>query len=283
MKIILLLIIFIFSCGDVNEQIIGYNEIIISAWELFSENKFEQARTEFTNALDYEILNNIAEAYIGIGWCNLYIANQYTDLNDYSTRNQLRDIAFNNFQAAKTKDNEAVNGDIISDELKSILSAGLVYVYDYKLFDYNYQVDNNNDNFQCNDFGPDDNEDNFRNYCIIPMVVELVLESNNLIKNQNFNFIYDSSINMDDIHFIRAKLAYSHGNFHANEFESYVHSEVEVIDYPKKEEEICSINQLTPTCIELNIEIYCEEVEPNIPYYDFLECLSSFYTPSEIP
>mgnify|MGYP000692174749 CR=1 FL=1 len=54
-------IILIFSCGEVSEQIIGYKEIVQSAWELFSDEEFEQARTEFTNALDYEVLNNIAE------------------------------------------------------------------------------------------------------------------------------------------------------------------------------------------------------------------------------
>ena len=97
MKKLCLFIILIFACGDVGEQIIGYKEIVQSAWELFSDEEFEQARTEFTNALDYEVLNNIAEAHIGIGWCNLYIANQYTDLIESESRNELRDIAFNNF------------------------------------------------------------------------------------------------------------------------------------------------------------------------------------------
>jgi len=86
MKKLCLFIILIFGCGEVGEQIIGYEEIVQSGWELFSDEDFEQARTEFTNALDYEVLNNIAEAHIGIGWCNLYIANQYTDLIDFETQ-----------------------------------------------------------------------------------------------------------------------------------------------------------------------------------------------------
>ena len=137
MKKLCLFIILILACGEVDEQIIGYKEIVQSAWELFTDEDFEQARTEFTNALDYEVLNNIAEAHIGIGWCNLYIANQYTDLIDSEFRNELRDIAFNNFTWAQTKNDDASNSDQITNELKAIMAAGLVFVYDYKLLKFN--------------------------------------------------------------------------------------------------------------------------------------------------
>ena len=66
MKNFYFLLIFLFGCGDVGEQIIGYNEIVQSAWESFSIEEYEQARTEFTNALDYEVLNNITKICLGI-------------------------------------------------------------------------------------------------------------------------------------------------------------------------------------------------------------------------
>jgi len=39
------------------------------------------------------------------------------------------------------------------------------------------------------------------------------------------------------------------------------------------------INKLTDECIELGLDIYCQEPYPNIPVEEFLGCLSSFYTP----
>ena len=50
-------------------------------------------------------------------------------------------------------------------------------------------------------------------------------------------------------------------------------------DYPIDELEICMINELTDECIELGLDIYCQETYPNIPIESFLGCLSSFYTP----
>ena len=102
MKKFYLLIIFILSCGDVGEKKIGYVEIVENAWELFLEREFEQARTEFTNALDYQVLNNIAEAYIGIGWCNLYIANEFTEILSEKISNHPEQW-FNYFNIFETK------------------------------------------------------------------------------------------------------------------------------------------------------------------------------------
>ena len=79
MKKIFFILIFFMACGDIGEQKIGYVEIVENAWSLFSDGDYQSARTEFTNALDYKVLNNISEAYIGIGWCNLYIANEFTE------------------------------------------------------------------------------------------------------------------------------------------------------------------------------------------------------------
>ena len=277
MKKFCLFIILIFACGGVDKQIIGYKEIVQSAWEFFSDEEYEQARTEFTNALDYDVLNNIAEAYIGIGWCNLYIANQFTNLNDSETRNVLRNIASNYFTLAQTKDTEAEATDKISNELKAIMSAGLVFVYDYKLLKFNDIYYNNTGeyNVECYD---NNSLDEFRSKCIIPVVKDIVSESNRLIEYQdNFEFPYDSSINIDDIRFIRAKLAFSYEDFSADEFHLSGADEEE--DYPIHELEICMINELTDECIELGLDVYCEESYPNIPVEDFLGCLSSFYTP----
>ena len=278
MKKICLFIILIFACGDIDEQIIGYKEIVQSAWEFFSDEEYEQARTEFTNALDYDVLNNIAEAYIGIGWCNLYIANQFTNLNDSETRNDLRDIASNYFTLAQTKDTEAEATDKISYELKAIMLAGLVFVYDYKLLKFNDLYYNNSGEY--NEYCYHNNiPDEFRSNCIIPVVKEIVSESNRLIEYQeNFEFSYDSSINIDDIRFIRARLAFSFENFYADEF--HISEADEEIDYPIHELEICMIIELTDECIELGLDVSCdEEYYPNIPVEDFLGCLSSFYTP----
>ena len=120
--------------------------------------------------------------------------------------------------------------------------------------------------------------DEFRKYCIIPVVKYIVSESNRLIEYQdNFEFLYDTSINIDDIRFIRARLAFSFEDFSADEF--HISGADEEEDYPIHELEICMINELTDECIELGLDVYCEESYPNIPVEDFLGCLSSFYTP----
>ena len=273
------------ACGDVGEQKIGYVEIVENAWNLFLEGDYQSARTEFTNALDYQVLNNISEAYIGIGWCNLYIANEYTDLSNVSARNALRNLAFNNFENAKEIDNEST--DKITNELNAILSAGLVFVFDYRLLDYKDQYYNSS----CPDCGQSASceLDEFRRDCIIPVAIDIVNESNRLLSFQNsFEFAYDYSINKDDIHFIRARLAYSFNDFNSSSEFSENELEVENIDieylaYPEYQKEICEINDLTDECIELGLEQYCEVEDPNIPYDSFLSCLSSFYTPTLNP
>jgi len=278
MKKFYLLIIFILSCGDVGEQKIGYVEIVENAWELFSEREFEQARTEFTNALDYQVLNNIAEAYIGIGWCNLYIANEFTDITNSNARNELRDIAYNNFISAQEHDDEAT--DQISDEMKAIMFAGLVFVYDYRLLDFNEQY-YNDECPECQASATCDLDD-FRSNCIIPLAKNIVIESNNLIdKQENFQFPYDPTINIDDIRFIRARLAFSFDDFESLEFQNNGINDVG--EYFIHQQEICFINDFTQDCLELGFEQYCIDGEPNIPVEDFLGCLSSFYTPSLNP
>ena len=278
MKKFYLLIIFILSCGDVGEQKIGYVEIVENAWELFSEREFEQARTEFTNALDYQVLNNIAEAYIGIGWCNLYIANEFTDITNSNARNELRDIAYNNFISAQEHDDEAT--DQISDEMKAIMFAGLVFVYDYRLLDFNEQY-YNDECPECQASATCDLDD-FRSNCIIPLAKNIVIESNNLIdKQENFEFPYDPTINIDDIRFIRARLAFSFDDFESLEFQN--NGTNDVGEYFIHQQEICFINDFTQDCLELGFEQYCIDGEPNIPVEDFLGCLSSFYTPSLNP
>jgi hypothetical protein len=286
MKNFYFLLIFIFGCGEVGEQIIGYNEIVQSAWEYFSIEEYEQARTEFTNALDYEVLNNISEAYIGIGWCNLYIANQVTDITETNRRNELRDIAYDNFIEALEFNIES--DDKISNELMAIMSAGLVFVYDYKLLNYYDLYYNNNSEFNENCYSGN-NPDDFRSNCIIPIAKDIVSESNLLIDYQsNFEFPFDASINIDDIRFIRARLAFSFDDFSSNEFQTSDNTSDET--YFIHQFEICLINDLPLECSEnLGFDEYCLGVNndppnfPNIPVEDFLGCLSSFYTPTENP
>ena len=283
-KLYFLLTILIFSCGKIEEDIIGYEEIVHSAWMLFSNNQYEEAKTEFTNALDYEVLNNVAEAYIGIGWCNLYIANQFTNLEETEDRNELRDIAYSNFISAQDKDNNAENSQKISDELNTILYAGLVFVYDYRLLDYNYQYYNYVDEIpSCEQSNSNDLND-FRSHCIIPIVKLIVKESGILINDfqTDFEFPYDETINIDDIYFIRARLAFSFDDF----TEFCPNNNIVCFEengYFLHDEEICKINELTQECLNLGIEEYCNDNSYNIPVEDFLGCLSSFYTPTNNP
>lgn len=288
MKKIIFILIFFMACGDIGEQKIGYVEIVENAWSLFSDGDYQSARTEFTNALDYKVLNNISEAYIGIGWCNLYIANEFTDLTNTSSRNALRDLGFNNFENAQENNDESL--DKISNELNAILSAGFVFVYDYQLLDFNDQYFNEED-FICGSNGNEyDDIDEFRRDCIIPKVIDIIIESERLFSFQeNFEFPYDNTINSDDIHFIRARLAYSFNDFTSLEFlnnettipqddlQFYNHEEIYY------QEEICLINDLTQECIDLGFDQYCIELYPNIPVEKFLGCLSSFYTPTSNP
>ena len=58
-------------------------------------------------------------------------------MNDSETRNVLRDIASNYFTLAQTTDTEAEATDKISNELKAMMSAGLVFVYEYKRLKFN--------------------------------------------------------------------------------------------------------------------------------------------------
>ena len=278
MKKLFFIIIFIFACGDVGEQKIGYIEIVENAWTLFSTGEYEQAKTEFTNALDYQVLNNIAGAYIGIGWCNLYIANEFTDISSITIRNELRDIAYNSFVTAQDIDDDET--EKISDELNAILSAGLVFVYDYRLLDYNDQYFNS-DCPECNE-SSSCNLEGFRSNCIIPIAKNIVNKSNQLIGYQeNFEFPYDYSINIDDIRFIRARLAFLFDDFTSLEFQNS--GNINVDEFFLHQVEICLINDLPTECNELGFNEYCVDEFPNIPVENFLGCLSSFYTPLNNP
>ena len=81
---------------------------------------------------------------------------------------------------------------------------------------------------------------------------------------------------MDDIHFIRANLAFQFDDFSSTEFEADTTFNNDEIIYAAQE--ICNINELTDECLELGFEEYCIPEFPNIPVEDLLACLSSFHT-----
>ena len=299
MKKFIALFFLLLSCRSIEEQTIGYDEIVAAAWESFVAGNYYDARSEFNNALTYDILDNVAEAYVGLGWTNLYIANLLTDLQDTDQRNLERDQAFNNFITAEITNFEQINdgNTAIDQDVVAILTAGLLFVYDYRLFKYNYLYFNcdeiycgenetneiNDEGFcECGDYGNgssmEDDPEQFRYHYIIPTAINVLKKTNTLfVLDADFSFAYDPSINMDDVHFIRANLAFQFDNFSIPEFQTDTTLIGE--DYFIATVEICKINEMTETCLELGFEEYCSSSVPNIPVDDFLACLSSFHTP----
>lgn len=298
MKKIILLLFLLLSCRSIEEQTIGYDEIVASAWESFFVGNYFDARSEFNNALTYDILDNVAEAYVGLGWTNLYIANLLTDLQDTDQRNLERDQAFNNFITAEITNIEEINDGnaTIDQEVAAILTAGLLFVYDYRLFKYNYLYFNcdeiycgdnetneiNDEGYcECGDNGNGssivDDPEQFRYHYIIPTAINVLKKSKALVNLPfEFSFAYDPSINMDDVYFIRANLAFQFDDFSSQEFLTDTtltgHTFIATA-------EICKINEMTDTCLDLGFDDYCSSTTPNIPVDDFLACLSSFHTP----
>ena len=297
MKKIIFFIFLIFACKTIEEQTIGYDEIVEGAWDLFEAGDYSEARIEFNNALTYDILDNVSEAYIGLGWSNLYHANLSTELQNTQQRNMERDLAFNNFITAEITNFENINdgNDEINQSVENILTAGLLFVYDYRLFKYNHLYFNC-DEIYCGD--DEEIEDSDEGFCecgyngngttiitdpeqfryleIIPTAKKLLKKTNKLIRDDpDFIFTYDPTINMDDVYFIRANLAFQFDDFSSQEF----NDSTLVGEVYSRNVALCSINEFTEECLALGIEEYCAPSLPNIPVEDFLACLSSFHTP----
>lgn len=298
MKKIAIFIFLIFACKTIEEQTIGYDEIVDSAWDLFVAGDYSEARIEFNNALTYDILDNVSEAYVGLGWSNLYHANLSTDLQNSQQRNMERDQAFNNFITAEITNVENINdgNEGINQSVEAILTAGLLFVYDYRLFKYNYlyfncdeiycgddeEIADSDEGFcECGDNGNGtslvNDPEQFRYHEIIPTAKKLLKKTNKLMNlDPEFSFAYDPTINMDDVHFIRANLAFQFDDFSPAEF---VLDSTLVGDFYSRNVALCAISEFTEECLALGIEEYCAPTSPNIPVEDFLACLSSFHTP----
>ena len=86
--------LFLFSCDQLKENIdaLPYEFSILEGWSHFTEGNYDQAEGMFDEIIDGSgsIAPYYSEAYIGLGWSQLYSAKYLLGAENYQQRQDLR-------------------------------------------------------------------------------------------------------------------------------------------------------------------------------------------------
>ena len=207
MKIYLyILIMIIISCDRIKEieESLPYEFSILEGWLHFENGDYDLAEVMFSDILNIEAnilpYDSYSEAYLGLGWADLYEANTLIGTDNFSNRKSLRESAKNSFLNAQS--DIISNNLIVVPEIQIILPdlyAGLAYT--------NSSLALYEDFSDINDYGA---------------VIDSALEHSRLVLelDSSYYFIHDSiNINYNGIHLLRSQLFIEQNNFDMAEIE----------------------------------------------------------------
>ena len=158
MRYILLLIIFMISCSDFQEQeeILDYSEYIYQGWNAFETVNLNESMQDSTNtyyyelaldmfdasvlAIDYEfnsqnLIGPYYKSYNGIGWTQLYYSSEFLEPEFHYIRDSLRQESKIYFDKSLfSLNSQSSNSNIISKD-KCDTYSGLGYLHYYNGLD----------------------------------------------------------------------------------------------------------------------------------------------------
>jgi len=154
MRYILLLVIFMISCSDFQEQeqFLDYSEYIFQGWNAFETVNLNESTQDSTNAYYYELALDMFEAavqsidyefnsqnligpyyksYNGIGWTQLYYSSEFLESDLHYKRDSLRQESKIYFDKSLFSLNSQSSNSNISSQDKCDLYSGLGYLHYY--------------------------------------------------------------------------------------------------------------------------------------------------------
>ena len=201
-KIFTLLILFLFSCEELEEQTtpLSGNFYVFEGWNEFMAQDYDRAKEYFLATLlvdEVSDSNYSAYAYSGLGWTAIYKANVNPGINNMALRDSLRTEGIDYFDSALSIIEDTTIVGII-DSLQSSLMyanvlAGVVFHTSYLAID------------KAMEFYSDGSNDlvwkEALNYS------QLVISSSDSLLSifADYDFEYDENINVEDIRLLRAQ------------------------------------------------------------------------------
>jgi len=182
-----------FSCEYFSEQEdINYRFYINSGWFQFEQGNYSEAKTYFYDAVDlFEGNNseNITEAYLGLGWSNIYYANNLPGNTNFELREECRIDAEINFgDALNIYSEEDIAQEIYYDAL-----FGEIVMLSYHAIKSEVVFFNN----------PADSA--FWNKMITNSELVLSKSEELLLIDSEYNFSHDENIDVTNILILRAQ------------------------------------------------------------------------------
>jgi len=218
-----ILILFLFSCDELLEQSgpLSYETLIAEGWSYFIDGNYNMSEELFSEVLDIDpsFVPYYSEAFLGLGWSNLYNAKNLlgASVDDFYQRLALRDSAHVLLMLAYDEISEYSgneNDELFLLNLKPDLYAGLSYAISSLILYEDYYGDE-----------ADELVNNALSYSDSLLALE-----------PDYFFTYDSSnINANSIHLLRAQLY------------------LEIDEYDLAEQEI-SLIELESTDVQFNVE-----------------------------
>lgn len=189
-KFLLVSLILLFSCEELQESsnFLEYDFYMDEGWLAFQEDEWDLAVELFNTGLSSSSASNYSEAFTGLGWTYMYHANLLPGEINKSNRDFLRILAENNFKNAKSE-------GIYEFNVWYNALAGLTFIYSYLA-----------DTALAAYFNDPTSPDSLLWELMEEFSNKTLTESDELLERApSYNFNYDSCVNIDNIHIIRAR------------------------------------------------------------------------------
>ena len=194
------------SCESLKEieESLPYEFSVLEGWLYFEDGEYDLAETMFLDILDIEAsilpYDSYSEAYLGLGWADLYKANTLAGTGHFDDRKELRESAKNSFLNAQA--------DIVSNNIFAVPEIQLILPDLYAGLAYTNSSLALYEDFQgIDDYGS---------------VIDSALEHSRLVLelDSSYYFLHDSiNINYNGIHLLRSQLFLEQNNFEMAEIE----------------------------------------------------------------
>ena len=231
-KIFTLLILFLFSCEELEEQTtpLSGNFYVFEGWNEFMAQDYDRAKELFSATLladEGSEINYYDYAYAGLGWTAIYKANVNPGINNRILRENLRSEAIDHFESANTM-------------VQARLVAGDMSDSDYLLY-ANVMAGRTMNFYYLSIFSEINNDNNEASLSYKKMIAE----SDTLLnKFPLYEFQYDINININFIRHHRAASFYRLFDLESESLEEANYLDSTIVEIGLFTDIICDLSQI---------------------------------------
>lgn len=200
-KILIILILFMFGCEELEEQTTPLSGIfyVFEGWNKFMEQDYDRAKELFSATLladEGSETNYYDYAHAGLGWTAIYKANVNPGIDKRTLRETLRTEAIDHFESADT----GVQLRLIAGEMNSLDSLLYANVMAGKIFNTSYLALD-----KAMEFYTDGSDDSVWDE-VISYSQDVIEDSQILLEIfDDYDFEYDENIDVNNIRFLRSQ------------------------------------------------------------------------------